>query len=66
MTRRGGGARNSVPGRTQADLEPYRTQDERPDYQGGRVQDEQEGERRDVTEAREIVEESRKKDRLNP
>lgn len=57
--RRGGGGRNAVPGRTQADLGDYRTQDERPDYRGGRVQDEREGERRDVTEAREIVEEER-------
>lgn len=61
MARQGGGERNSVPGRTQADLGEYRTQDERPDYRGGRVQGEREEERRDTEEAREIVEETRKK-----
>jgi hypothetical protein len=37
---RGGGERNEYPARTQADTEGYRTQDERPDYTGGRSPDE--------------------------
>lgn len=66
MSRRGGGERNRVPHRAQADLGEYRTQDERPDYQGGRVQEERGRERRDVDEAREIVEDDRASDSEKP